>query len=482
MTLLPWPLSVAYQKSTPHSQPLAGHRRWLLTESMVVDLLAACDALAVIGAALVAKLLYINVAFPDQTSGSGIYFEAGMVGAVLALAVMRSQGLYTRKHVVEWARHLGKLATSVATAFMLLVAIAFLLKVSSDYSRGWLLAWCVLSSVLLVGTRMLAARALIWLAATGRTTRRLAVVVENEVSTGFRIANELRKEPGIEVVGVFQADEIPAEPLSSASGGMVAMVKAQAIDEIVVLPGRSLENVTSRLTAFPVDVWIHPIDLTVPIIGTEQLGPINLLHVQTRPIRRWGYVAKLAFDYLVGGTILIIAAPFMLLIAIAIKLESPGPVLFRQMRHGLNYRLIEVCKFRTMSVLENGADVTQASRNDPRVTRVGRILRKTSLDELPQLFNVLRGEMSLVGPRPHAVAHNEYYADQVERYANRHRVKPGITGLAQVSGFRGPTEDPEKMRQRVRKDLEYIANWSMWMDLKILALTGIRGFVHRNAL
>jgi putative colanic acid biosynthesis UDP-glucose lipid carrier transferase len=157
-------------------------------------------------------------------------------------------------------------------------------------------------------------------------------------------------------------------------------------------------------------------------------------------------------------------------------------VFFRQRRHGYNHRVIDVFKFRTMHVAENGDRIEQARRDDPRVTRVGKFLRRTSLDELPQLFNVLRGEMSLVGPRPHALAHNRLYADQLERYANRHCVKPGITGWAQIHGFRGPTEDAEKMRQRVALDLDYIENWSTWLDLKILALTPFLGFINRNAL
>jgi putative colanic acid biosynthesis UDP-glucose lipid carrier transferase len=192
-------------------------------------------------------------------------------------------------------------------------------------------------------------------------------------------------------------------------------------------------------------------------------------------------VSKLALDYVVGSISLLLFAPLMLAVAVAIKLESPGPVFFRQRRHGYNHRLIDVYKFRSMTVAENGDRVVQAQKNDARVTRVGKFLRRTSLDELPQLFNVLKGEMSLVGPRPHAVAHNQHYRERLERYANRHCVKPGMTGWAQVNGFRGPTEDPEKMRKRVEMDLYYIENWSLWLDIKILAVTPLVGFVHRNA-
>ncbi len=171
----------------------------------------------------------------------------------------------------------------------------------------------------------------------------------------------------------------------------------------------------------------------------------------------------------------------MALIAIAIKLDSKGPVLFRQRRHGYNYRVVEVLKFRTMTVMEDGAQITQATKNDKRITRVGAFLRRTSLDELPQFWNVIRGDMSIVGPRPHAIAHNNYYDDLIENYANRHRVKPGITGWAQVHGFRGETATPDMMANRVRYDLEYIENWSLWLDLKIVIMTPLFGLFRRSA-
>jgi putative colanic acid biosynthesis UDP-glucose lipid carrier transferase len=178
---------------------------------------------------------------------------------------------------------------------------------------------------------------------------------------------------------------------------------------------------------------------------------------------------------------LIVFSPVMLAIAAAIKLDSRGPVFFIQSRNGYNHRVIRVRKFRTMTVTEDGPVVTQAVRGDKRVTRVGRFLRRTSLDELPQLFNVLCGELSLIGPRPHAVAHNESYARLLNSYANRHKVKPGITGWAQVNGCRGETKSPEDMRQRVELDLYYIKNWSPWLDIKILARTALVPFHSPNA-
>jgi len=186
-------------------------------------------------------------------------------------------------------------------------------------------------------------------------------------------------------------------------------------------------------------------------------------------------------DIIVASTILIMISPLLTLIAIAIKLNSKGPVFFRQIRYGLNGKPIKVFKFRTMTVMENGAEVKQAVKNDPRVTKVGKFLRRTSLDELPQFFNVILGNMSVVGPRPHAVAHNEEYRKLITGYMLRHKVKPGITGLAQIRGWRGETDTLNKMEKRIEYDLEYIRNWSLTLDMKIICLTVFRGFVHKAA-
>src|SRR5262249_47065329 len=201
------------------------------------------------------------------------------------------------------------------------------------------------------------------------------------------------------------------------------------IDEVVIVlsdaPQQHVAGLIEQLSVLPVDVWLCPAEFDLPILATARLGALSLLQVKVKPIRDWGYVLKQAFDYTAGALCLLLFAPLMLVVAAAIKLDSRGPVFFRQRRHGFNHRVIDVYKFRSMTVAENGDRVDQARANDPRVTRVGKFLRRTSLDELPQLFNVLRGEMSLVGPRPHALAHNQHYRDRLDRYATRHCVKPG---------------------------------------------------------
>lgn len=267
-----------------------------------------------------------------------------------------------------------------------------------------------------------------------------------------------------------------------------AAVARGSVDELIIaLPatarGRA-QAIVAQLSAFPLNVrWSaclggYASDVRFRL---SRLGRVELADVQTRPLESWGLVFKQVQDK-VGGLILFAGfLPIMALIAVAIKLDSRGPVFFRQRRHGIGGRTITVWKFRSMRVLEDGERVVQARANDQRVTRVGRLLRRSSLDELPQLINVLRGEMSLVGPRPHAIAHNDYYAQRIRAYNARNKIKPGITGWAQVNGYRGETNTPEDMEQRVAHDHWYIRNWSVWLDVKILLLTPIFGLFHRNA-
>ncbi|HRK20091.1 MAG TPA: undecaprenyl-phosphate glucose phosphotransferase, partial [Hyphomicrobiaceae bacterium] len=285
-----------------------------------------------------------------------------------------------------------------------------------------------------------------------------------------------------------------AETAPGCLGGLEDLIAAGRdgqFDRVIIALPQSADHRTAdiarRLEQLPVSLHVVTHisgDLVEPTSRhrVSSLGPIGLIDIKTKPFADWGRHIKAAEDFVVGSIALLVALPVMALVAIAIKWDSPGPVIFRQRRHGLNKRPIEVLKFRSMTVMENGGDVQQATRNDARVTRVGAFLRKTSLDELPQLVNVLRGDMSLIGPRPHALVHDDLYGEMLERYANRHQVKPGMTGWAQINGFRGPTDTPDKMRSRVEHDLEYIDNWSLWFDLRILWLTILRGFRHENAL
>jgi putative colanic acid biosynthesis UDP-glucose lipid carrier transferase len=291
---------------------------------------------------------------------------------------------------------------------------------------------------------------------------------------------------GIQFAGVFDdrigQDRLNPEGLAvrgRLDDLIAAGLKGEFDQVIVALPqsaDRRGAEIAKRLEHLPVSLHVVT-HIESDLIDTSRaasvssLGPVGLLDVKQRPLSDWAPLVKQAEDYVLATLAMIVALPLMALIAIAVHLESSGPVLFTQRRRGLNQRVIDVMKFRTMTVIEDGADIRQATANDPRITRVGRLLRRFSLDELPQLFNVLRGEMSLVGPRPHALVHDEQWGALLEGYANRHQVKPGLTGLAQVAGWRGEAASSDKIRNRVERDLAYIRNWSLWLDLKILTKT-----------
>ena len=476
-------LATASQATTVDPASLVEPSVLRIPDRIVLDILMLVEVGLVVVSAAIAKLLYIAF-FLESRQDHQPYLLAGLAGGIVLHYMLRMRGLHERDAYLGWRRRLGEFLMTIGLSFLVLIALAYLLKISADYSRGWLLTWLALVSITMLLSRPASASLLRWLASTGYTARRIAVVASG--ATGLRLAERLRQAAGVRIVGVF--DEIgkdgQGKPRASIAD-LISIGQRNQIDEVVVALCNAPQPQTARLidelSVLPVDVWLCPAEFDMPILGTSRLGALSLLQVKPKPIRDWGYVIKLTLDYVLGAISLILFAPLMLAVALAIKLDSPGPVLFKQRRHGYNHRLIHVYKFRTMRVTEDGAVVVQARKDDDRITRIGKFLRRTSIDELPQLFNVLKGEMSLVGPRPHAVAHNQLYCARLERYANRHCVKPGMTGWAQIHGFRGPTEDPEKMRKRVQMDLYYIENWSISLDLKIIALTPFVGFVHRNA-
>ncbi len=458
---------------------------------MIGDVLGLTEMAGIITSSVIAKHAYI-VLFLDDTSRTQPYLFVGIACALLYHYVARAKGLNgiasLQRGSLEWRPVLG----SLALAFLSLIAIAYVFKVSADFSRGWLITWFVLSYAVLIAGRALLHYLRLWLTNKGEFRRRVAVACVGRPTQSMLEA--VAREPSTRLVAVFQID--PARIAEHANDSTISIIptadlvvaaKQHDIDELIVhvprLKDEQLSHIIDELKVLPVDIWLSMSDeeVDLPIYGFRRLGKINLLQVGLRPIDGWGLLAKQVIDYTLAGIAVLALLPLFLLIGVAIKLDTRGPVLFRQRRHGCNEHEIVVIKFRTMTDAEEGGNVRQATKNDPRVTRVGRFLRKTSLDELPQLINVLRGEMSLVGPRPHALVHNDYYRSRVGSYANRHKVKPGITGMAQINGLRGETDTSEKMRRRVEMDIYYIDNWSLWLDCKILVLTPIYGFVHRNA-
>ncbi|HAT1613326.1 TPA: undecaprenyl-phosphate glucose phosphotransferase, partial [Raoultella planticola] len=242
-------------------------------------------------------------------------------------------------------------------------------------------------------------------------------------------------------------------------------------------------ELVKKLTNTTCSVMLIPDVFTFNILQSriEEVNGVPVVPLFDTPMNGINMVFKRLEDLIISSIIILLISPVLLAIAMAVKISSPGPIIFRQVRYGIDGKPIKVFKFRSMNVMENGGEVVQAKKNDSRVTKVGSFLRKTSLDELPQFFNVITGQMSIVGPRPHAVAHNEQYRDLIEGYMLRHKVKPGITGWAQINGWRGETDTLEKMQKRVEYDLAYIRDWSIWFDLKIIFLTVFKGFINKSA-
>jgi len=376
-----------------------------------------------------------------------------------------------------------------------LLFLAFSTRSTTEYSRRVFLSWFLLTPLVLFVWRGWFHIILGSLRKRGLYLSNVAIVGARELGT--HLARTILEEPwmGLNPIG-FYDDRKPSgeRPLShepiEVIGDLDALVKHAhegRVDVVyITLPMRAearIQELLAKLSDTTVSVYMVPDFFMFDLLHASwgNVGDLPVVSISETPFYGVDGAVKRTEDIVISGLLLLIIAIPMIMIAIGIKLSSPGPIFFRQHRYGLRGNRIEVWKFRSMHVQENGAEVVQAQKDDPRVTRFGAFLRRTSLDELPQLINVLQGTMSLVGPRPHAVAHNEQYRKLIGRYMLRHKVKPGITGWAQVNGWRGETETLEKMQRRVEFDLAYIHNWSLWLDLKIIVLTAFVVLNDKNA-
>ena len=393
-----------------------------------------------------------------------------------------------------WRRAL--LAWTMAALF--LITMGFLLKSSENVSRAWAISWFVTGGAALLFTRIVTTMWVRRLKQRGTFNERVAIFGAGPQGVRFAQYVQAHDRLTITLVGIFddrRPDRLPTEaagvPVMGNLSALIGMIRDGLIDQVVVaLPWaaeRRLQDVMARLVLTPVKVRLAPdlVSFTFAHRPVVILGDVPVMTLFERPISGLSGIAKTIEDKLLTALILAVVSPIMLLAALAVRLDSPGPILFRQPREGFNNKTFHCFKFRTMyhDQLEY-KNISQASRDDPRITRVGRFLRRTSIDELPQLFNVLMGDMSLVGPRPHAAstrAGGRLFSDVVQSYAARHKVKPGITGLAQVCGWRGETDTEEKLIKRIEHDLYYIENWSIWLDLYILVRTVWAVLLPRNA-
>ena len=403
--------------------------------------------------------------------------------------------LYHTRRGIALHKEFARLWLTWIAVVMGLLFLGYSSKTSELYSRRLFLTWFAIAPLLLIIWRGWLQIILASLRQRGLNTRRVAIVGAREL--GAYLARTILDAPwmGLNPVG-FYDDRKPAgerplvrEPIEVIGNLEMLLRHAREgrIDIVyITLPmsaEKRVQHLLARLSDTTASVYIIPdffmFDLLHASWGT--IGELPAVSISETPFYGVDGLTKRMEDIVLASAILIVVAIPLVLIAIGVKLSSPGPIIFKQYRYGLRGNKIEVWKFRSMTVCENGGDVQQARKQDPRVTPFGAFLRRTSLDELPQLFNVLQGRMSLVGPRPHAVVHNEQYRRLIDRYMLRHKVKPGITGLAQVNGWRGETDSLDKMQKRVEHDLAYIHNWSLWLDIKIIFLTAFRAFNDKNA-
>lgn len=454
----------------------------LVTPSMAGTLLLIGDLTSL-------ALGLVIVAVAEQRMPALVTIYSFALALMLTLHLQRS----ARQYEVGQARHPRsaplRLFGSWGLAASIAMAPGFLL---TDLDAEAVTGISVIVAIAAIAGAISRALSSYWIGRLiGRGYWRSRVAIIGGGEHGQRLIHHLRRgDRPLEIVGLFddRFDRLPmqiaAVPVLGGIDELLTYARSHAVDEVVVaLPkgaDRRLADWFQKLAVLPLKVS-HCQD--IPAFSDQrvqtQLFGLPAARLSSRPLDGWGYVIKLLEDRTLAAIALVLALPLMATIALAVKVTSPGPVLFRQRRYGFNNNEIEILKFRSMHV--HDGPLEQAKRDDPRTTMIGRILRRTSMDELPQLFNVLKGDMSLVGPRPHAVAHNELYARSINQYLCRHRVKPGITGWAQVNGWRGETDTIEKMEARVAHDLHYIDHWSLFLDFKIMIMTVSVGFRHPNA-
>ncbi|WDI32091.1 undecaprenyl-phosphate glucose phosphotransferase [Hyphococcus flavus] len=456
-------------------------RRAPIARALFGDVVQFIDFMLVImssvGVAFFYHTFWLETPFDFQS-----YAAAGIMGATVFTALMRRDGYYDFEQLISAEWSLRAIFSRWALTVLGLLAFGFALKISDEFSRVWLFAWSGVALGSVIGVRYAAVAFVRRMSRDGGVfARRVAVV--GATSLGAKFAEMAADSPaGISIVGVYDAElsDRGDTHLSGSKGNLGDLATAARggeIDDIVIAVPRAapedMAKLVRRLSILPVSIAICPNIHWLDHLGgaITDVGGVRVLSLYRRPLEGWGGVIKTVEDYVLGALALIALSPVMLIIALIIKAQGKGPILFAQQRHGFNNAVFKVYKFRTMTVADDGDVIEQAKPGDPRITPIGKILRRYSLDELPQLFNVIKGDMSLVGPRPHALAHNHQYARMIENYSGRHKVKPGITGWAQVNGFRGETSETEQMAGRVRYDLAYVDNWSLWFDIKILILT-----------
>ncbi len=470
------------------------YRRDTLSPTMFGGLFRLFEfALVVLAGALV-YLFYVG---PD--SNLAWYYPSAIIsGGLTTVILLEFGGNYRLAALRNPISRMNRILLSWCGVFALMAVAGFFLKNSADFSRVWFAGWFASGLVAIVILRLSLAKLIRRWARNGTMERRAVIVGGGESAEA--LIRSVERQPGndIRICGIFDdRDDMRSPPIVAGYPKLgtiqelIKFARIARIDMLIVsLPLTAEERVLSLLKK----IWVLPVDIRLSAHANQLrlhrraysfIGSVAMLDIFDKPINEWDSVAKRIFDIVFSILGIVLLSPVMLATAIAIKLESKGPVIFKQKRHGFNNEIVNVFKFRSMYSDQCDPSARNAvTKNDPRVTRVGRFIRKTSIDELPQFFNSLRGDLSLVGPRPHAISarsHDLLYHEVVDGYFARHRVKPGVTGWAQINGWRGEIDCDDKIKMRTEFDLYYIENWSLWFDLKIVLLTPIRLMNTENA-
>lgn len=476
----------------PNSQSLSYEHsfRLFFSTQLLAGVMAATDALGVFSVGIALYVSYLG--WSTQTYAT--YVGASALGALLLIATLNQASYYAPQFGNNFPRYAKRIAATWTVIFLVLVLSAYVLKISSTISRVWSFAWFVSALSLILIQRVILWQIILKAAVQGKLVQRTAILGAGDKAKKLLKHLEDWGDPWITVTGIFDdrlsrvGSHVKGYPVRGNLTDLLKFISENPIDVVLIaLPCDAEQRVlelTERLREFSVHVYLAPdlVGSIKPEHEFESIAHAPMLRIAAPPISGWRRFLKEAEDRLITFPLFILFLPLMLVIAAAIKLDSAGPVFYRQERCGFNKKTFKVLKFRTMYHAQcDGGIFRQAQRNDARVTRVGKLLRRISLDELPQLINVLRGDMSLIGPRPHPLPLDEQYANSITGYFSRNRVKPGITGWAQVNGFRGETDTSYKMEQRVAHDIYYINNWSLSLDIQILMMTVFVGFVHKHA-
>ena len=465
---------------------IAPASRWRLpiAYGAIASTALCVDLALILGSAAFAEAIYHKI--PDAFEGEFSHtIAAAIFVAILFVAVMRVQKLYSPTRLIVWEDQARSVLAAWCGAFLILASGVFSWGVSHDLSRGDVLLFWAIGVVALLGHRAVWKFALPRALESGALRGRTIVSISCEENIPPQFTDNLTRHGYHAVAHFHMPDAGPrAEEVIES---VISLCRTSDIQEVMLFvdPERlsNVRSVARGLRVLPLPVTLVPFGTLAQLFHRARydIGDTVAIELQRAALSPTEQTVKRGIDIVLSGIGLVILSPILLAAAIAVRLDSPGPALFRQTRHGFNGRPFRIYKFRTMTVMENGDVVEQAKKSDKRVTRVGRWLRRYSVDELPQLLNVFLGDMSMVGPRPHASAHDRYFTSTIEKYAFRHHVKSGITGWAQVHGARGETDTLAKMERRVELDIWYINNWSIWLDFSVMIRTVLVVFTGDNA-